>query len=127
VVGLNEREVAMPNLRTIVGVSLCVSMLGILGNAEAQISRPLDPKAAEQYASDSEKAEGGDPEAAYRIGQALESGRLGGVVDLSKALMFYRKAAEQGHRQAADRVGEIETKLGRNEEKLQAAPPSPGQ
>lgn len=117
----------MFNVRTIVLVALFISIAGIRQNAEAETSRQLDPKAAEQYASDSEKAEAGDPDAAYRLGEALESGRVGGVVDLSKALTFYRKAAEQGHRKAADRVAEIEAKLGRNEEKLQAAPSSPGQ
>ncbi|HTL60337.1 MAG TPA: hypothetical protein VL261_01720 [Nitrospira sp.] len=94
--------------------------------AAAQAVQPLDPQAAQKYASDAEKAEGGDPEAAYRMGEALESGRLGGVVDTSKALNFYRRAAAQGHRAAADRVAEIEAKLGRKEEKLQAEPPSPG-
>ena len=116
----------MPNVPTILLVALFVSMLGIRANAEAQTSRPLDPKAAEQYASDSEKAERGDADAAYRVAEALESGRLGGVMDLSRALTFYRQAAEQGHRQAAERVAEIEAKLGRNEEKLQTTPPSPG-
>jgi TPR repeat protein len=123
---------AMSSLRTIVlaahylSAALIVSTVGI-SNVEAQASRPLDPKAAEQYASDSEKAEHGDPDAEYRVGEALESGRLGGVVDNSKALTFYRRAAEQGHRRAAERVAEIEAILGRNEEKLQAAPSSPGQ
>ena len=116
----------MPNVPIILFVALYVSMPGICANVEAQSSRPLDPKAAEQYASDSEKADRGDADAAYRVGEALESGRLGGVMDLSRALAFYRKAAEQGHRQAAERVAEIEAKLGRNEEKLQAAPSSPG-
>ena len=116
----------MSNVRTIVLVALLISIAGGRENAEAETSRQLDPKAAEQYASDSEKAERGDPDAAYRLGEALESGRVGGVVDLSKALTFYRLAAEQGHRKAAERVAEIEAKLGRNEEKLQAEPSPPG-
>jgi TPR repeat protein len=91
--------------------------------AAAQV-QPLDPQAAQRYAADAEKAETGDPDAEYRMGEALESGRLGGVVDSSKALSFYRRAAEHGHREAPDRVAEIEAKLGRKEEKLQAAPPS---
>ena len=115
----------MPYLRAIMLVALYVSMRGISDNVEAEMARPLDPKAAEQYAADSEKAEHGDADAAYRMGQALESGRLGGVIDLSRALTFYRQAAERGHRQAANRVAEIEAQLGRNEEKLQAAPSSP--
>jgi TPR repeat protein len=93
--------------------------------AEAQ--QPVNPKAAEQFASDSEKAERGDADAAYRLGEAFESGRLGGVVDLSKALTYYRQAAKQGHRQAAARVAEIEAKLAPREEKLQPSPSSPGQ
>jgi hypothetical protein len=123
---LTAVRVVVPKVPTILLVALSVSMLGIRANAEAQTSRPLDPKAAEQYVSDSEKAERGDADAAYRVAEALESGRLGGVMDLSRALTFYRQAAEQGHRQAAERVAEIEAKLGRNEEKLQLTPPSPG-
>ena len=96
----------------------------VVGGAEAtaQLTLPLDPQAAQQYASDSEKAERGDSDAAYRMGEAMESGRLGGVVDLRKALTFYRQAAEQGHREAGNRVAEIESQLGRNAEKFQAAP-----
>jgi TPR repeat protein len=121
----------MPTVRTIVlapvyiSAVLSIPMAGISENAAAQTPRPLNPKAAEQYAADSEKAEQGDADAAFRVGEALESGRLGGVKDPSKALTFYRRAAEQGHRQAASRVAEIEARLGRNEEKFQAAPSSP--
>jgi TPR repeat protein len=121
----------MPNVRAIVLAAvyitavLSIPVAGVSENAEAQTPRPLNPKAAEQYAADSEKAEQGDADAAYRVGEALESGRLGGVKDFSKALTFYRKAAEQGHQQAAKRVAEIEAQLGRNEEKLQSAPSSP--
>ena len=46
----------MFNVRTIVLVALFISIAGIRQNAEAETSRQLDPKAAEQYASDSEKA-----------------------------------------------------------------------
>ena len=78
---------------------------------KAQAARELSPKAAEQYASDSEKAASGDPDAAYRLGEALESGRLGGLKDLNKALTFYRLAAEKGHKEAAARAHQIEVEL----------------
>ena len=107
-------------------LAICVSLLSSRPDAAAQLVQPLDPQAAQQYASDAEKADSGDPEAAYRMGEALESGRIGGVVDSSKALNFYRQAAQQGHRAAADRVAEIEARMGRKQEKLQPAPPSPG-
>src|SRR5262245_39217635 len=97
-------RIAMLNVRAIALVAFYVSMVGIRENVEAQTQQPVNPKAAEQFAADSEKAERGDPDAAFRVGEALESGRLGGVVDLSKALTFYRQAADQGHRQAAARV-----------------------
>ncbi|HEX6531637.1 MAG TPA: SEL1-like repeat protein [Nitrospira sp.] len=117
----------MLNVRTIALVAFYVLMAGISENVLAEPQRPVNPKAAEQFASDSEKAERGDADAAYRLGEAFESGRFGGVVDLSKALTYYRQAAKQGHRQAAARVAEIEAKLGPKEEKLQPSLPSPGQ
>jgi TPR repeat protein len=77
--------------------------------------KEMSPKAAQQYASDSEKAAEGDAEAAYRMGEALESGRLGGLKDLKKALHFYRLAAENGHQDAAARAAEIEAELSRSQ------------
>jgi len=92
-------------------------MVGSRGDVKAQAPHPLDPKAAQQYASDSEKAARGDPEAAYRMGEALESGRLGGLKDLTKALAFYKLAAQKGHQQAAVRVAQIEAELGKSQKK----------
>jgi TPR repeat protein len=112
----------MTHFGMILLIACCV--WGSRPEAAAQLVQPLDPHAAQQYKSDAEKADSGDAEAAYRMGEALESGRLGGVVDSNKALNFYRQAAEQGHPEAAARVAEIEAKLGRKEEKLQASPPS---
>jgi len=111
----------MTNVRTIMLVALCVSMLGSRDDVKAQAPPPLSPQAAQQYASDSEKAARGDPEAAYRMGEALESGRLGGLKDLNKALSFYRFAALKGHQQAAARVAELEAELGQSQKK----PPPP--
>src|SRR5262249_57794925 len=102
----------MTTVRTTMLVALCVSMIGSPGDVTAQALQPLDPRAAQEYASDSEKAARGDPEAAYRVGQALESGRLGGLKDFNKALTFYRLAAQKGHQQAAARVAQIEAELG---------------
>lgn len=113
----------MTNLGTIALVALCVSMVGSHGDVGAQALQPLTPKAAEQYASDSEEAAHGDPEAAYRVGEAFEAGRLGGLKDLTKALTFYRLAAQNGHQQAAARVAQIEAELGRSL-KNHAVPPS---
>ena len=103
---------AMTTVWTIMLVALCVSMIGSPGDVTAQAPQLLDPRAAQEYASDSEKAARGDPEAAYRVGAILESGRFGGLKDLNKALTFYRLAAQKGHQQAAARVAQIEAELG---------------
>jgi TPR repeat protein len=107
----------MRNLRTPMLGAFSLSVLFSCDAVEAQAIRPLDPQAAQQYVSDSEKAESGDPDAAYRLGEAFESGRLGGLKDLRKALTFYRLAAENGHQQAAERVSEIEAELGETAQK----------
>lgn len=101
----------MTKVGILIIVVLCISDAG-RGDAQAQTVQPLDPKAAQEYASDSEKAALGDPEAAYRVGKALESGRLGGLKDLHKALTFYDLAAQKGHSEAAARVADIEGQLG---------------
>ena len=113
----------MTPVRTIMVAALYVSMVGSRHDVEAQPPRPLDPQAAQQYASDSEKADSGDPEAAYRMGEAFESGRLAGVTDLNKALTYYRLAAGKGHQQAAERLAQIEADLARMK---QAPPTTPG-
>jgi TPR repeat protein len=107
----------MANIGTVILLALCISMVDNRGEVKAQTPQPLNPKAAQQYASDSEKAARGDPEAAYRIGQSLESGRLGGLKDLNKALTFYKLAAQKGHQQAAVRVAQLEAELGRSQKK----------
>jgi TPR repeat protein len=113
----------MTNTGTFILVALCVSMIGSRDDVEAQAPKQsLNPKAAQEYASDSEKADGGDADAAYRMGEALESGRLGGLKDLSKALTFYKLAAQRGHPQAAARVAQIEAELGQSKKKRE--PPS---
>lgn len=106
---------------TNIGATICVA-LGVsivLGHSEgaAQVLQPLAPKVAEQYASDSEQAARGDPDAAYRLGEAFEAGRLGGLKDLTKALRFYRLAAVKGHQLAAERVTQIEAELRESESK----------
>jgi TPR repeat protein len=111
----------MTNLRTMILIALCVPMVGSGGDVTAEAPQLLNPKAAEQYASDSEKAARGDPEAAYRMGEAFESGRLGGLKDIDKALKFYRLAAQKGHKQAAARVAQIEAERGQSQKK----PPPP--
>ena len=111
----------MTHVRTIMVATLYVSMIVSPSEVEAQAPRPLDPQAAQQYASDSEKADRGDPEAAYRMGEAFESGRLAGVRDLNKAVTYYRLAAGKGHQQAAERLAQIEAELGH---KKPEAPPA---
>ncbi|HEY6084592.1 MAG TPA: SEL1-like repeat protein [Nitrospira sp.] len=109
----------MTTVRTLKLVAFCVSMVCSRDDIKAQVPQQLNPKAAQQYAADSEKAARGDPEAAYRMGEAHESGRLGGVKDLNRALMFYRLAAKNGHRQAAARVPLIEAELSQNQKKAE--------
>ncbi|MBS0181604.1 MAG: sel1 repeat family protein [Nitrospira sp.] len=116
----------MTNAKTIIFVALYVSMIGGLCHVRAQMQWPVNPQAAEDYAADSQKAEDGDAEAAYRLGKTLESGRLGGLKDLKKALEFYRLAAQEGHHQAAERVVKIEAELSQSQEKQEASLPSLG-
>lgn len=116
----------MTNVKTIMLVALSVSMVGGLCNVGAQMQRPLSPQAAQDYVSESEKAEDGDAEAAYRLGKALESGRFGGLKDLKKALAFYRLAAQEGHQQAAERVAKIESELSQSQEEQETSLPSLG-
>ena len=114
-------EAIMRKLRTLMLAAFSVSVLCSRDTVEAQAIRPLDPQTAQQYVSDSEKAERGDPDAAYRLGEAFESGRLGGLKDLTKALTFYRLAAENGHQQAAEKVSQIEAELGETKQKPPAS------
>jgi FOG: TPR repeat, SEL1 subfamily len=113
----------MTDVRTVTLVAICMLVYGLVprGNeATAAGPQPLTPQAAQQFAADSEKAAGGDPDAAYRMGEAFESGRLGGMKDLNKALTYYRQAAKNGHEEAAARVTQIEAKLGINQKQKPA-------
>ena len=106
----------MTHVRTIMLVALCASLLGASG-MKTQSPQPLTPQAAQQYAADSEKAERGDPDAAYRMGEAFESGRLGGVKDLNKALYYYKLAGKNGHQQGNARAIQLETELEQSRKK----------
>lgn len=101
----------MTYLRAIMLAAFFLSMLASGNDADAEAIQPLTPQAAQEYAADAEKADSGDPEAAYRMGEALASGRIGGLKDLHKALGYYRSAAEKGHHQAAERVTQVEAEL----------------
>ena len=90
----------MTRVWTVMLLALCISLVGSRDPAHAQPLQQLNPKAAQQFATDSEKASRGDADAAYRMGEAFESGRLGGLKDLSKALAYYRMAAQNGHQDA---------------------------
>ncbi len=113
----------MTYLPAMVLLAFCMLMLG----SRAEAIQPLTPQAAQEYAADSEKADSGDPEAAYRMGEALASGRLGGVKDLHKALGYYRLAAGKGHRDAAERVPQIEAELTQTPAKQEPHSPALGQ
>jgi len=117
----------MTYLRAIVLVPFCLSIWGNHTGAGAETIQPLTPQAAQEYAADSEKADRGDPEAAYRMGEALASGRLGGLKDLQKALGYYRSAAAKGHRQAAERVTQIEAELAQTPYQQKPHAPAAGQ
>ena len=112
----------MTDVRTVMLVAICLSVYGVMPGIDATAAgpQPLTPQAAQQFAADSEKAAGGDPEAAFRMGEAFESGRLGGIKDLNKALTYYRQAAQNGHEEAAARVAQIEAKLGVNQKQKPA-------
>ena len=109
-----------------IGVAFFVSMPGSRNDVLALGSQLLTPQAAQQFAADSEKAANGDPDAAYRMGEAFESGRLGGLKDLKKALSFYRIAAKKGHPDAALRAAEIESQLDQSTTKSETPPISRG-
>src|SRR5690349_8473799 len=78
----------MTYLRAIMLAAFFLSMLASGNDADAEAIQPLTPQAAQEYAADAEKADSGDPEAAYRMGEALASGRIGGLKDLHKALGY---------------------------------------
>jgi TPR repeat protein len=100
----------MMHIRIVMLLALGLWMLAGSHEAKAGTPLPLTPKAAQQYAADSDKAAQGDSDAAYRMGEALESGRFG-LKDPRKALTYYRLAAKNGHPQAAKRITEIESQL----------------
>lgn len=114
----------MAHIWIVMLVALCVSLVSSRDAVQAQPLQQLNPKAAQQFASDSEKAAGGDPDAAYRMGEAFESGRLGGLKDLNKALTYYKMAAQNGHQDAAARVTQIEADLKQSQKK--EPPPASG-
>jgi TPR repeat protein len=114
----------MAHVRALMLVALGVLLIGGRG-VKIQGPQPLTPQAAQQYASDSEKAERGDPDAAYRMGEAFESGRLAGVKDLDKALTYYRIAAEKGHKEAAARALQLEVELEQSRKKGEKGAGSP--
>jgi TPR repeat protein len=114
----------MTHVRTIMLVALCASLLGAR-SVQIQTPPALTPHAAQQFAADSEKAERGDPDAAFRMAEAFESGRLGGVKDLNKALTYYKLAGKNGHKEGAARAMQLEVELQQSPKKP-PPPPSPG-
>lgn len=113
----------MTHVRTIMLVALCTSLLGGRG-VQIQTPPALTPQAAQQFAADSEKAERGDPDAAYRMGEAFESGRLGGMKDLNKALSYYKLAGKNGHKEGAARAMQLEVELQQSRPKSPPASPT---
>jgi TPR repeat protein len=119
----------MTHVQPIMLAAILISVLSLVGsmeNLKAETPPQISPKAAQQYAADSEKAASGDPEAAYRVAEALESGRFGGLKDLNKALSFYKLAARNGHRDAAARVTQLELELNQSQSQQKSSPLSQG-
>ena len=56
-------------------------------------------------------ADNGDKRAQYNLGLAIEQGREPFEVDLSEAIKWYRKAAEQEYPPAVQRVSELQGRL----------------
>ena len=119
----------MTHVQPVMLAAIFISVLSLVGSLEdvtAEASRQMSPKAAQQYAADSEKAASGDPDADYRMAEALESGRFGGLKDLNKALSFYKLAARNGHRDAAARVTQLELELNQSQSQQKSSPLSQG-
>src|SRR5262249_21412900 len=118
----------MTRVFSVLLVAICVSfsLPGNHDDVQALGSQLLSPQAAQKYAADSEKAANGDPDAAYRMGEAFESGRLGGLKDLKKALSYYKLSAQKGNQDAAARMAQIESELRLNQHKHASSPLSPG-
>ena len=115
----------MTHVQPVMLAAIFISVLSLVGSLEdvtAEAPRQMSPKAAQQYAADSERAAKGDPDAAYRVGEALESGRFGGVKDLNKALSYYKLAAKNGHKEAAARALQLEVELGKAHKAPESAP-----
>jgi len=112
----------MTHVGMIVLVAIGISMVCSLDHVKAEAPRQMSPKAAQQFAADTEKAASGDPDAAYRMGEAFESGRLGGVKDLNKALSYYKLAGKNGHQQGAARAMQLEVELKQSQNKPSPAP-----
>ena len=51
------------------------------------------------------------------MGEAFESGRLGGVKDLNKALTYYKLAGKNGHKEGAARAMQLEAELKQSQNK----------
>jgi TPR repeat protein len=112
----------MTHVGMIVLVAIGISIVCSLDHVTAEAPRQMSPKAAQQFAADTEKAASGDPDAAYRMGEAFESGRLGGVKDLNKALSYYKLAGKNGHQQGAARAMQLEVELKQSQNKPSPAP-----
>ncbi|MCB1118783.1 MAG: SEL1-like repeat protein [Chlamydiia bacterium] len=70
---------------------------------------PVDPAARKQRLKT--KANKGDVEAQFSLGEKYEEGRSGFLKDLSKALKWYAKAAEKGHLEGGQKTQEIKRTL----------------
>jgi TPR repeat protein len=80
--------------RLTVGLLLAAASLGL--------SVPL--LAAPDIAALQAKAQAGDPDAEFRMGEAYRSGD-GVTADLDSAIMWYRRAAAKGHIRASEELG----------------------
>jgi uncharacterized protein len=73
-----------------------VLMLSVAGMALA---------ASDDVSALQSKAQAGDADAEFKLAEAYRSGRVGGDLDLESAIMWYRRAANQGLVRASEELG----------------------
>lgn len=100
----------MRSFRTIALLALPLSALALTAPALADVKDGVDAWQAGDYqkavAEWRPLAVAGDPDAQFNLGQAYKLGR-GVAADIVQAESWYRRAAKQGHLQAADNLGLI--------------------
>ncbi len=88
----------------IVGVGISPALLMLLVMALSQRASTHGSTAARRLRR---RAESGDPEACFKVGEDFDRGAPHAPRDLVEARRWYRAAAEQGHAEAAYRLAEL--------------------